>query len=247
MNIKMSLSIFTLLSSVLFTSALLSSTFSHAATNEEMLNEAQTKLKATFTKMQFTSFKKGPVDGIYEINTGGQIIYFVPEKELLLFGEFYDKEGVSLTKKTIKNNNEDMFASLPIDSAITIGNENADKTIIEFTDPNCGYCKSYDSYITNESNAAKVKRVVFFDSRNSPNSKQKIIHILCSENTQKAMKLIYDGIFPDEYLSCEQGIKTQELHASASQIAGNRGTPSFIIDGKLTLGFTPRIKKFISK
>lgn len=217
------------------------------ATQADAVSNAQNKLKATFKNLQFTSFQPGPLDGLYEIHTGSQIIYFHPEKELLLMGEFYTKEGKSLTAEAIEKGAASVLTELPMDKALVIGSEEADKTIIEFTDPNCGFCKSYDRFVTTEDNAKKVKRQIFFDTRGSEESRKKVVHILCSTDPEAEMKKIYHGIEPEQYLNCAEGNKIQKVHAQAGRSVGTQGTPSFIIDGKLTLGFRPNVKEYINQ
>ncbi|WP_339145182.1 disulfide isomerase DsbC N-terminal domain-containing protein [Pseudoalteromonas galatheae] len=218
----------------------------HSLANDLLIEDAESKLKATFKNLQFTSFKPGPIDGIYEINTGGQIIYFHPKAELLLMGEFYTKNGRNLTAESIASSATLLSEKLPIADALIVEGKASQQTLIEFTDPNCGYCKSYDRFVTEPIRSDKIKRVVFFDSRGSEDSRKKAIHILCSDSPSREMKKIYHGILPSSYLSCEEGIRLQKVHEQAVKLAGTRGTPSFIIDGKLTLGFRPSVKEFLN-
>lgn len=207
------------------------------------IEHAQAQLQSTFKNLQFSSFKPGPIEGLFEVNAGGQIIYFHPQKELLFMGEVFTKEGRSLTAESLEADANELHSQLPVDTAFKIVKEGAARELIEFTDPECGYCKGYERFMQKE--GGQVSRTVFFDTRGSESSRKKVVHILCSPEREKAMKDIYMGIKPGDYLDCPEGRELQKAHAEASRLAGVRGTPSFIIDGKLTLGFRPEIKKYV--
>ncbi|WP_247687580.1 DsbC family protein [Pseudoalteromonas luteoviolacea] len=207
------------------------------------IEEAQEQLQSTFKNLQFSSFKPGPIDGLFEINAGGQIIYFHPQKELLFMGEVFNKEGQSLTAQSLEADANALESKLPVDKSIKIVKEGAITELIEFTDPECGYCKSFERFMQKE--GGLINRTVFFDTRGSESSRQKVVHILCSSDREKAMQDIYMGIKPSKYLDCPEGREMQKVHAEATRLAGVRGTPSFIINGKLTLGFRPEIKKYV--
>uniref|UniRef100_UPI002E76D55A disulfide isomerase DsbC N-terminal domain-containing protein n=1 Tax=Xenorhabdus bovienii TaxID=40576 RepID=UPI002E76D55A len=65
---------------------------------------AQDEFKQTFSQMNFTNFAESPVKGIYELHTGGNVIYFTPKSKdregVIIFGEMWDSNGVSLTSES---------------------------------------------------------------------------------------------------------------------------------------------------
>jgi thiol:disulfide interchange protein DsbC len=212
--------------------------FNSYANNPEQkfIDDAENKLQATFKNLQFTNFKESPIKGLYELNIGAQIIYFDPKTGYLVFGEIFNEKGESLTAKEIKTQNKSNSKGISTEHGIVIGNPNASKTIIEFTDPGCPYCLRYNQFIT-ERNNDDVKRVIYFDTRIHPKAAIAAEHIICSENQTKAMKEIYEGKKPQSYKSCKKGKKILRHHATASKKAGVRGTPSFLLDGELLVGF----------
>ncbi|MFT5162078.1 MAG: thiol:disulfide interchange protein DsbC [Alteromonadaceae bacterium] len=215
------------------------------AAQDKAVEAAQTKLQATFKKLRFSSFKPGPVEGLFEINAGGSIVYFHPGKTLLLMGEFYDKTGKNLTSTALEEDVAALQTDLPLDLALNIGSNEAKQSVIEFTSPNCGYCKAFDRFANDANKVKPLRRQVFFDVAYSADAQQKAMHILCSPDQAAAMQSIYQGINPEHYLNCEEGKQTLLAHAKAAQSAGIRGTPSFIIDGQLILGFAPAVKNYL--
>lgn len=209
-----------------------------AQTPEEQLESAQASVKATFKNLTFTEFKESPIPGIYELNAGGKIIYFEPEKEYLIFGEIFNKEGKSITQQSLFSARKDNPIDDLLEYAVVIGDENASKTIVEFTDPDCPYCRSYDRWINDHESSSDVKRLVFFDTRlHDSTARPKAIHILCSDNPQAEMKKIFLGIQPSQFNTCDKAQDILKMHASAVVKVGVSGTPSFLLDGNLTVGF----------
>lgn len=221
------------MSKVLFTLMFFISGSVFSATEDDLLRGAQQKFQATFTNQPVISFEKGPMDGLYEINAGGKIIYYNPVNELLIFGEIYTKNGQSLTAESIQKSSLGLIDKLPMEQALVLGDKDG-VPIIEFTDPDCPYCLRFNDYINTSDH--KVKRIIFFDSRIHPSAKEKITHILCSEDKEKAFKDVYNRI-EVTYKKCEAGLKQAAAQQKASEDIGVNGTPTFILEGSLVTGF----------
>lgn len=217
-----------------------------ASTKRTMVETAEQQLQATFKNLRFTSFKPGPVEGLFEINSGGSILYFHPGKQLLLMGEFYDKTGKNLTASAVDKNQQVVQNELPLAMALTLGPIDSVISVIEFTSPDCGYCKAFDRFVSDKDKVNPVKRQIFFDVGQSSTARQKALHILCADDKANAMHQLYMGIKPKAYLECKEGRQRLAAHGRASRLMGVRGTPSFIIDGKLTLGFSSEVKNYLS-
>lgn len=206
-----------------------------AEAKAQFIHDAQEKLQQTFSQLKILGFSESPIAGIYEIMMPGKIMYYYPDKELLIFGEIYTKEGKSLTKEKIASLQAGKIKELPLEEAIVIGS--GDKTIIEFTDPDCPYCKKFNSYIEGKDN---VKRLVFFTPLDQlhPESHLKAIHVLCSEDKAKALNDIFTSKVPrGELLSCEAGKKKLARHKEISGQFGVQATPTLAWEGSVHTGF----------
>lgn len=201
---------------------------------EQALKNIEEKFKATFTNMPTVSFEPGPFEGLYEMNINGKIIYYHAEKELLIFGEIYDKFGKSLTADKLALAAQQKIAKLPLSEALVIGPKDG-IPIVEFTDPDCTYCRAYNDYITKRPNT-KVKRVIFFFTRIHPDAAKKAEHILCASDKQAAFNEVFSGK-ELSWKGCEEGKRQLAVHQKASSEVGLGGTPSFSLDGALITGF----------
>ena len=90
------------------------------------------------------SVKLTPYAGLYEVRTGGDIIYTDKSAQYLIVGHVYDaKTSQDLTKVRIDEINKIKFADLPLELAMKSVKGDGKRVIAVFEDPNCGYCKRF--------------------------------------------------------------------------------------------------------
>lgn len=207
-----------------------SATLAQDPEQEQYVKDAQAKLKATFQNLTVNNFKPSPVEGLFEINIGGRVVYFHPDAEVLIFGEIFSKDGRSLTQESQALTNADMAADIPTELAVVIGPEDG-VPIVEFTDPDCPYCREYHNYITGV--GQPVKRIIFFETRIHPSARPKAIHVLCAEDQEAAFLEVYNNPNMTEFNTCENGEEMANAHLTISKSAGVNATPT------LYLGRTP--------
>ncbi|NNF15704.1 MAG: DsbC family protein [Gammaproteobacteria bacterium] len=215
--------------------ALLIGTSTFGNEHEDALLAAQEKMRATFSNAIVTDFRESPIPGIYEAHTVDKLIYYHPEKELLILGEIWTKDGRSLTAARRAELAAGLFDEIPTAHALVIGPENG-KEIVEFTDPDCLYCRRYNAF-AQEPGQIPIRRVVFFDTRAHPMAKPKAVHILCSRDQQQAFLDVYAGKEPARWNDCDQGRKQVAVHGVISQNAGVSVTPTLYVDRSPVLGF----------
>ncbi|MCZ6132184.1 DsbC family protein [Cronobacter sakazakii] len=237
----------------------LNMSFAHAQNDSPDAKAAQDQLAASFSGMTISGFAESPVKGIYEVRTGGNIIYFHPgedgKKGVLFIGEMYDASGVNLTEQSKMNSLSDTIKSLPLDSAITIGSKDA-PVVYEITDPDCPYCHAYDEWMKSFSKEHPVQRkLIFMVNPGHPLARAKIEHVICSEDKDEAVRYVYSEELPhnpdaanamqtakqNALKTCKEADAVIQQHAKIIQAVGVNGTPSFLfnIDTKpnLIVGF----------
>lgn len=220
---------------------------SAAIANKESIAKAQEKLQATYGNITVGGFAPGPVAGSYEVITNGKILYFFPESELLLFGEFLNRQGKSVTQERLTSLQANKASQIPLDQAIKIGS--GERQIIEFTDPDCPFCRRYESYIEAQPN---VTRYIFLSpiKQLHPNAEAKAEHIFCAEDMTKAFKDVFnDQIALKDLKSCDDGKEKLAAHLKISGQFGVSGTPTLVLGkSQVVTGFDqPRIAQFINE
>ncbi|MDP2278753.1 MAG: disulfide isomerase DsbC N-terminal domain-containing protein [Nitrospirota bacterium] len=103
-------------------------------------NEAQSILEGGIPASKVLEVNPGTVKGLWEVvfEVRGQkgIVYIGFSKELLVDGHIVNlKAKTSLTAERLANLNRIDVSQIPLDDALVMGDKNAPKKVIVFTDP----------------------------------------------------------------------------------------------------------------
>lgn len=199
--------------------------------------------KKTFPNIPVESISPTDIKGIYEVVSQNQIGYFAPESGHLILGEVIDRNG---TNVTVKRKNEIIAAKakdLPLNNAVKIGS--GKNTVIEFTDPDCPYCRRASSFLSQKTD---VTRYIFFlPLPMHKDAENKVKYIFCSNDRTKAYEEAMQGKLDNQKYEICKKPEVEELvkiHREASRRMGVNSTPYFIVNGKPISGAnTPEIDK----
>jgi len=211
--------------------------------------QAEAILRQSFSNLQFVDFRLSPVRGtLYQASAGGRILYFAPESGHLLFASVYDRDGVNLTALAEDENARRKLAAIDPATALVIGPAGA-PTVIEFTDPDCPYCRSLESYWATKATEGKpIRRLVYFVTGIHPQAAAKAEHILCSPDPAAAFRSIYAGAAPPELRRCTAGKAKIAADAALVRTIGVSGTPTLVVDGRLLAGFQQgELEEFLNR
>ncbi len=208
------------------------STSSLAANNFTSVRESLLK---AFPKAPVDGIKSTPIEGLYEIESGDNILYYYPKGENIIVGEIYTREGKDLTAEARNAIIEKKVSSIDTSKAIKIGSGR--NIVIEFTDPDCPFCrKSFDYWKTKKD----VTHYVFLYPVPSlhPKATEKSEWILSQKDKAAAFNDVLSGRFDN---SSPQGITDEgkNLLKEHVQIAGKvhvNGTPMFFVNNKFIPG-----------
>lgn len=138
------------------------------------------------------------------------------------------------------------FAEPDLAKAVKVG---SGKTmVIEFTDPDCPYCRKGSEFFRHRQD---VTRYIFLNPLPMhPDARGKAEYILSSSDKEKAYEEVFsgrlDGKKPVGITS--EGIKLTEEHMAIAREANAGSTPTFIICGRIILGFDqPKIEGLLGK
>jgi thiol:disulfide interchange protein DsbC len=165
----------------------------------------------------------------------GNIVYYYPDKELLFFGEIYDKGGISLTKESLRKTAKQKISKLEEGVALKVGDDSG-KVIIEIMDPDCPYCRKYHDYIEKASQDTNIDRRILLDPRIHQSAIPKIKHIICSNDPKRAYEAVMSGAVK-EYQDCPNSEAIMAKHVEQIDMLGVNATPSFVINSQVVMGF----------
>lgn len=205
----------------------------------ELVRSAEVQLHQSFANLQFEDFAPSPVHGpLFQASAGGRILYYAPESDHLLFATIYDKNGVNLTALSQDAAARARFKDLDQSQALLIGPQGA-PLVIEFTDPDCPYCRALDRFwAAKAAEGRPVRRQIYFVSGIHPEAASKAEHILCAKDREAAFRATYAGEPPKPLIRCPYGAAQVQAHAQAVKSMGISGTPTLILDGQVISGFS---------
>ena len=183
------------------------------------------------------------VPGLYEVVARKGILYFFPDQGYILVGELYDKTGASLTRQSYNKRLQDKLASLPLDEAIKIGS--GKNVVIEFTDPECPYCRRGAAYFANRTD---VTRYVFlFPLSIHPHALEKAKFILSSADPAKTYEEVMAGKYDQGPLPEFKDNGRIAKQISIGEKLGINSTPIYFINGQVVSGAnTELLNKLLS-
>lgn len=127
-------------------------------------------------------------------------------------------------------------SDIDFSKAVVIGS--GSKTVVEFTDPDCSYCRTASKYFDAR---PEIKRFIFFyPLPRHPKAKEKVQHILSLPENERA-KAYHDAMAGkfDKVPALNvnpKGIKLQEEQMEIVRKNKINATPTFIINGRVIEG-----------
>ncbi|MDD2365743.1 MAG: thioredoxin fold domain-containing protein [Desulfuromonadaceae bacterium] len=127
-------------------------------------------------------------------------------------------------------------ATLDFSKAITIGS--GPKMVIEFTDPDCPFCRKASKYFEGRSDV--TRQVFFYPLPRHPKAKEKAQYVLSQMDRatayHQAMSGKMDSVQKFEGITAG-GIKLQEDQMEIAKSHKVDSTPTFMINGRIIEGF----------
>jgi len=188
--------------------------------------KAELRKKLPAESPPIDSVKKTPYGNLYEVVTGGEIVYTDDKASFLLVGPIIDlNTKTNVTEERMSQLNAVDFKSLPLDRAIKIVRGNGSRKIALFEDPNCGYCKRFERDFQG---VTDVTEYVFLYPILAADSVDKSKAIWCSADPAKAWidTMVRDRL-PATAGKCDAPLEKNLAFGQAKHI---RGTPTLIFE-----------------
>jgi thiol:disulfide interchange protein DsbC len=123
--------------------SLLALAISPVFAQEAAIRKSLTERLPNFPKIDEVS--KSPMNGLYEVRMGSDIMYTDAEGNFLIQGALIDvKQRRNITEERIEKLSAIAFDQLPLKNAFTQVRGNGKRKLVVFADPNCGYCKRFE-------------------------------------------------------------------------------------------------------
>ena len=203
--------------------------------------EATALLKEIDPNVKILNIKVTPLKSLWEIDieSGNKkaVVYLDITKKYLISGQIIDIKGKkNLTQESGEVLNKIDASKVPLGDAIIMGDKNAKKRVIVFTDPDCPFCAKLHPEL--KKIIAERKDVVFFIKMFPlpihKDAAEKSKAIVC----EKSLALL-DAAFEKKTIS-KPKCKTSAIddNVALGKKLGITGTPTLVMpDGRVISGF----------
>lgn len=208
--------------------------------NEADIKTLKNSLKQRLPQAADATIKVTPLKGIYEVMSGGQIMYMDKDARYILDGDLFDLQSR-------RNLTEETRGGLRLEALDKLGEDNmlvyqpkgdVKHTITVFTDIYCPYCRRFHDEMDEYMNNGVKVRYIFVPFKGA-RSIDTSVSVWCAKDRNAAMDKAKSGE-DIEKKSCDNPV---EQHQSLASALGIRGTPAIMLEsGQLMPGYVPASK-----
>lgn len=124
---------------------------------------------------------------------------------------------------------------LDFSKAVVVGS--GPKTVVEFTDPDCPFCRRASKYFDGRKDV--TRHVFFYPLPRHPKARDKARYVLSQQDKPGAYQEMMSGRLDAQksFAATPRGIKLQEEQMEIAKKAKVDSTPTFMINGRIIVGF----------
>ena len=206
---------------------------------DDSITELKTSLAKRLPQLEVSHIDTTPIEGIYQVIIGGQVIYMTRDARYMIDGNLVDLA-------TKKNYTEDAMSAIRLSQIEKLGDdkmvvytpETIKHTITVVTDIDCPYCRRLHSEM-DQYMAGNVRVRYIFMPLKGQGDYRTTVSVWCAKDQNEALDLAKAGA-ELEAKDCDNPI---DEHLSVARSLGVRGTPAIILqDGSMLPGYVPASK-----
>jgi thiol:disulfide interchange protein DsbC len=209
------------------------------AAGDDVPPEIVAKITATLHEripdLKIESIHKSPLAGLYELNTGEELIYSNDTGTLIVAGRIIDtKSRADLTAERWNDLNTIDFNALPFDLAIKTVRGDGSRKLAVFADPLCPYCQQLEKNLQGITNVT-IYTFLFPLESIHPGASVKAVDIWCAKDRSAAWsKWMLQMVDPGDKRCTGAPIDT--LQKLGEKLKINSTPTLFTADGRRTPG-----------
>jgi thiol:disulfide interchange protein DsbC len=195
----------------------------------------RTTLHQRIPELTIEGIHKGPIPGLYELNTGGELLYSNDTGTLIFAGRVVDTQSRhDLTSERWNALNAIDFNALPFDLAIKTVKGDGSRKVAVFADPFCPYCRQLEEEMKGVTNVT-VYTFLYPIEALHPGASVKSVQIWCSKDRSTAWsKWMLEKVEPAD-TRCK-GAPVDQLQKLGEKLHVDSTPTLFTADGKRTRG-----------
>ncbi len=195
-------------------------------------------LQQVFPDIDISRVNSTPIDNLYEVMIGPDVVYITGDGRYVLKGDLIDmQERRNLSEDLRSQSRADLLKKIPESEYIEFASKNSKDTIYVFTDVDCAYCRKLHKDVPElNENDITVRYLAYPRSGVGSSTYQKMVNVWCAEDRPQALTDAKNGR-PAEASDCKNPVAHQ--HALGREM-GVRGTPAiFLESGRAVPGYMP--------
>lgn len=202
-------------------------------------------LASEYPDFTVDSIEPTPLDGIYEVVSGTDVLYISADGRYLLRGEMLDLvENRNLTEGVQNRLRHRRVAELGEDNMVVYepADGEVNHVVTVFTDTTCGYCRQLHEEMLDaiDEDGIRLRYLMFPRAGAQSAAADTLRDIWCADDPQAAMTAAKSGEdVPARSESCDPPMASQ---LEAAREIGVSGTPYLLLgdDGPTFAGYRPR-------
>ncbi|MCG8379313.1 MAG: DsbC family protein [Proteobacteria bacterium] len=202
---------------------------------EEEMNNALLKL---LPDVQINGISETPIDGLYQVIIGPDVIYMSRDGKYVIKGDLLDIDARrNMTEDVRSNARAELISKIPERDYIEFAPDKVTDTIYVFTDVDCGYCRKLHQDVP-ELNARGigVRYLAYPRAGVDSMTGREMSSVWCAADRQEALTASKNRE-PIEQKKCNDPVAKQ--YELGKQL-GVRGTPAiFLGNGRTLPGYMP--------
>lgn len=209
------------------------------ADTDDVPADVAAKIRATLheriPELHIDAIHRSPLPGLYELNTGDELVYSNDTGTLVLAGRLIDtKSRRDLTAERWNALNAIDFNSLPFDLAIKSVRGNGSRKVAVFADPMCPYCRELEQQMQGVNNVT-IYTFLFPIETLHPGASIKSVQIWCAKDRSSAWsKWMLQNADPGD-TRCK-GAPVEQLQKLGQQLRIDSTPTIFTAEGKRIRG-----------
>lgn len=211
-----------------------------AGADDQAAKQIREALQSLAPGAKVESVEASPVEGVFEVTLGGQVVYMTRDGRYLMQGSLYDTETrTDLTSQAMAKLRKAALSDVDPAEQITFAppEDQIAHEVTVFTDIDCGYCRRLHSQIKEYNEYGIAVHYLFFPRAGlNSHSYEKAVSVWCAEDSRTALTEAKQGAEP-EPRTCENPVASQ---FKLGQEVGVSGTPAIVAeDGTMLPGYMP--------
>lgn len=183
-------------------------------------------LRKSYPGPDFRRVRETAIPGLYEVTIGQDIGYVDESGRYLIQGQLLDlKEKKNLSQAALEVARTIDVHDLPLSDAIKIVRGDGSRVLYAFVDPDCPFCKDFDTAIASMTNYTAYLFLYPLTGIH-PDAMRKSIAIWCAQDREKAWIDVVRNGKPIDAASCDNPVERGQRLATKLSI---ESTPTIIL------------------